>query len=270
MSRRYLAFVIGINAAISLMITLLALWLVELRRPDPEQLASIITPPPPVILAATAIPATTPVPQNAEAVQAPAPVPPTAAPRGDSYTVQAGDSLSNIATRFNVTINALLEANNLDNPDFVFVGQVLFLPPDAVEIQQPTSPASNNNGQTATGSSGEGDSNGDDSNSVESVGLQIAQIDGVGDLASEVAQIVNDSDAALNLQGWRISYDNGPVYTFGNFPIFPGGSVRLHSTTGTDSSIDLYWRQSEPVWQSQRVAQLIDDQGRLVAQYVIP
>lgn len=261
MSRRYLAFIIGMNAVISLMITLLALWLVELRRPDPEQLASIITPPPPVIIASTPIPATTPEPQTqAPAVEIPPPATATDIPLGDAYTVSAGDSLSSIATKFNVTINELLEANNLDNPDFVFVGQVLYLPSGAVEVpQSPTVAAGNEqSNETAT------------DNSASSEGLQITEINGVGDLASEVVQIVNDSDAALNLQGWQILYDGGPAYTFGNFPIFPGGSVRLHSTTGTDTSIDLYWRQSEPVWQSQRTAQLVDNEGRLVAQFVIP
>lgn len=260
MSRRYLAFIIGMNAVISLMITLLALWLVELRRPDPEQLASIITPPPPVVLASTPIPATTPEPQAQVPVEVPPSATPTDAPLGDAYTVSAGDSLSSIATKFNVTINELLEANNLDNPDFVFVGQVLYLPSGAVEVpQSPTAVSANEQASETTTDSG-----------VASEGLQITQITGVGDLANEVVQIVNDSDAALNLQGWQIRYDGGPAYTFSNFPIFPGGSVRLHSTTGTDTSIDLYWRQSEPVWQSQRMAQLVDNQGRLVAQFVIP
>lgn len=265
MSRRYLAFVIGINAVISLLITLLALWLVELRRPDPEQLAAIMTPRPQVILASTPIPATTPIPQTQDAAPVPTSAPPTAILQGEAYTVQAGDSLSGIATKFNVSIDALLEANNLDNPDFVFVGQVLFLPPGAVEVPQPAAqvPITDQSSDQSSDSRATAEP-------ADSSGLQIARIDGVGDLVNEVVQIVNDSDAALNLQGWRIRYDGGPVYTFGNFPIFPGGSVRLHSTTGIDTSIDLYWRQSTSVWEPQQTAELVDNQGRLVAQFVIP
>lgn len=270
MSRRYLAFVIGINAVISLMITLLALWLVELRRPDPEQLAAIITPRPQIILAATPIPASTPVPQSQNDSPTTAPIPPTIIPQGESYTVRAGDSLSSIATRFNVSINTLLETNNLDNPDFVFVGQVLFLPAGAVEIAQAATQLPTTQSATSGPSTNSATSNPTSSNQAESGGLQITRIDGIGDLAGEVLQIVNDSDAALNLQGWRIRQEGGPTYIFGNFPIFPGGSVRLHSTTGTDTSIDLYWGQSGAVWQSQQTAQLVDGEGRLVTQYVIP
>lgn len=267
MSRRYLAFVIGINAIVSLTITLLAIWLVELRRPDPEQLASIITPRPQVILASTPIPATTPTPESAAIDSSEGnSVAATAAPQqvqvGDAYTVQEGDSLSSIATRYNVSIDELLQANSLENPDFVFVGQRLFLPFGAEEIPQPTSQPSSSQSESSS-TTGVSVQN-------EATGPRITQADGVGSLDSEVLLIVNEGNEALNLQGWSVAYDGGPTYTFSNFPIFPGGSVRLHTTTGTDSSIDLYWAQPQSVWQSQRTARLTDDQGRLVNQYTIP
>ncbi len=45
-----------------------------------------------------------------------------------SHTVQPGDTLTRIADRYNVSINALLKANDLPNPDFLEVGQVINLP----------------------------------------------------------------------------------------------------------------------------------------------
>jgi LysM repeat protein len=47
---------------------------------------------------------------------------------GTTYTVQAGDSLFSLAQRFNTTIDAIVEANNLTNPNSLAVGQQLIIP----------------------------------------------------------------------------------------------------------------------------------------------
>jgi LysM repeat protein len=44
------------------------------------------------------------------------------------YTVKSGDTMGAIATRFGVTVNAILEANNLDNPNRLSIGQTLIIP----------------------------------------------------------------------------------------------------------------------------------------------
>ncbi len=46
----------------------------------------------------------------------------------DEHTVQAGDTLSAIANRYNVSVNTLIELNQIDNPNVLSVGQVLQLP----------------------------------------------------------------------------------------------------------------------------------------------
>ncbi|NWF64989.1 MAG: LysM peptidoglycan-binding domain-containing protein [Chloroflexi bacterium] len=48
------------------------------------------------------------------------------------YTVQAGDSLGAIASLFNSSIEAIIEENNLDNPNALFVGQTLQIPVNVV------------------------------------------------------------------------------------------------------------------------------------------
>jgi LysM repeat protein len=45
-----------------------------------------------------------------------------------TYTVQAGDNLAGIATKFGVTVQALQQANNITNPDQIYSGQVLKIP----------------------------------------------------------------------------------------------------------------------------------------------
>jgi murein DD-endopeptidase MepM/ murein hydrolase activator NlpD len=47
---------------------------------------------------------------------------------GPVYIVQSGDTLSTIAARFNVSINDLMSANNISNPNLLAVGQQLVIP----------------------------------------------------------------------------------------------------------------------------------------------
>jgi len=67
---------------------------------------------------------TTPTPTppiNATAV-------PTVPAPTQTYRVQPGDSLYSISLRFGVPVYQLAQANNLANPNFVYVGQVLIIP----------------------------------------------------------------------------------------------------------------------------------------------
>ena len=52
---------------------------------------------------------------------------PTAVP-AQTHTVQVGETLTAIAQRYNVTVQAIVTANNITNPDRVTVGTVLVIP----------------------------------------------------------------------------------------------------------------------------------------------
>ncbi len=45
-----------------------------------------------------------------------------------TYTVKVGDNLTTIAAAFATTIAALQEANHIQNPDLIYIGQVLIIP----------------------------------------------------------------------------------------------------------------------------------------------
>ena len=53
---------------------------------------------------------------------------PTATPAGVAYTVKSGDTLSKIAAANGSTVDAIVKANNLSDPDKLQVGQQLTIP----------------------------------------------------------------------------------------------------------------------------------------------
>jgi LysM repeat protein len=261
MSRRHLAFLVLVNALVSLVVALGVVWAFEARRPDPEELAAINTPRPGPVLAVTAPTpdVATPTSTGAEPItpptEEPAAIPANETPAAEEiYIVQPGDTLLVIATRYNLTIDDILRANNLTNPDYLFSGQRLVIPVQGA-------------GATPTGEDQAG-AEGSAAPVIE--GVAIASVSGAGDLAAEQVLIVNESDAAFSLQGWRLEREGGPAYTFGNVPLFPGGSVRVHSGAGVDSTLDFYWNQPQPVWGSGAVARLLNTQGTVVSIYTVP
>ncbi len=69
---------------------------------------------------------------------------PQSSSSGETYTVRLGDTLSQIAARYGVSVDSLALANSIDNPEFIVEGQSLTIPgpeagaptpqPDAVYI----------------------------------------------------------------------------------------------------------------------------------------
>lgn len=58
----------------------------------------------------------------------PAPESPGTGGGSPAYSVQSGDTLSAIASRFGVTVAALVSANGIANPDLIIVGQTILIP----------------------------------------------------------------------------------------------------------------------------------------------
>lgn len=49
----------------------------------------------------------------------------TVVANADTVTVKAGDTVSELAEKYNTTVNTIQQLNNLNNPDLIFVGQQL-------------------------------------------------------------------------------------------------------------------------------------------------
>lgn len=77
----------------------------------------------------------TPEPEETIVAATPTAVPAEIEAEALSYTVQAGDLMGTIAKQFDVPLGALIFVNDLDNPDFIQVGQEIVIP-DEDEIAE--------------------------------------------------------------------------------------------------------------------------------------
>ena len=132
-------------------------------------------------------------------------------PEYESYVVQPGDILGRIAVKFDTTIATLVQLNNLDKPDVLYVGQ---------ELKVPTG---GNSPVSTTGSSSS-----HNSSSVKKGGTYVIQ---PGDTLSEIAVAAGvsiDNLRSLN----NISGDN--IWAGKELYIPEGG--RVPSTTTSSST----------------------------------
>jgi hypothetical protein len=102
------------------------------------------------------------------------------------------------------------------------------------------------------------------------VPVEIVSIVGAGTLNAEWVVIRNAGTEPLSLAGWELKDSNKNVFTFPNLKLNGGGAVQVHSSSGTNTVIDLYWGETEPVWQSGEEAQLVDPGGNARAVYKVP
>ena len=68
----------------------------------------------------------------------------------DSYTVKSGDTLSEIASTYNTTVEQLSSLNGISNVDFITVGQILELDSTASTTETTTSAATTDDSSSAT------------------------------------------------------------------------------------------------------------------------
>jgi LysM repeat protein len=80
-----------------------------------------------------------------------------------TYTIQPGDTLANISSRFEVPMAEIAEANNLTNPNAITAGQTLIIPQ---EVAVTAVPPSNTPEPTATPTSDAGSESGDGGTAV--------------------------------------------------------------------------------------------------------
>ena len=182
-----------------------------------------------------------------------------------THTVQSGETLGSISTRYEVSIEDIMAANGIDNPNFLSVGQQLIIPigglatPTAVPTNTPPPGVPPTPIPTeAAATQGEAI-------------LQIADVIGAGSIADEAVQIINSGTRQINLLGWTLSDESGFVYRFAQVTLFgEGAGILIHTETGNNSPTDLFWGLESPVWESGETVTLTDDAGSIRDTFTIP
>lgn len=206
-------------------------------------------------------------PEYADVTVSPTVPPLPTPPLPVTYTVQAGDTLSAIAHAHDVSVDQLIVANSIANPDVLHIGQVLIIPDE-----DDPSPA----GHPA-------DPDGDeDLSAVElddmevptltpsgSPRVEITEVAAVGDLAEERV-VLESRGGAVSLDGWTLSTALGESFVFPPLTLFPQATVRVHSRFGHNTPRDLFWGRIEPAWQPGELLTLRNAEGSIVHTYTVP
>lgn len=100
--------------------------------------------------------------------------------------------------------------------------------------------------------------------------VQIASVIGAGTLSAEWVVVTYKGDGQINLANWELRDEDRNIFVFPHLILHPNGAVQIHTTSGTNTVIDLYWGKSSPVWESGEEAQLFDPNGNERARYKVP
>jgi len=223
------------------------------------------------------------------------------------HVVQPGENLSLIAFHYGVPMEDIIRVNRLTNPDFLRAGQELIIPAEGVPLtpllptdtpipievkDTPTStatpsaisspsssptmtpgalpsftelplvPTSLPTTTTATSTL--------TPTPLESPRLRIADLVGsaVGQPFDEVVLLLNDG-RGVDMTGWRLISGDGGVFTFPDgFFLFPGGSINIHTRSGKDTAVDLFWGRDGTMWGPPgSTISLVDKENNVMAIY---
>ena len=100
--------------------------------------------------------------------------------------------------------------------------------------------------------------------------VNIANVFGAGDLATERVRLECKSQNGVSLAGWQLTDGNGHTFTFPELTLYPGGAVDLHTGPGSNDVVSLYWGLEQAVWSTGRMVKLLDNQGVIQSTFVIP
>lgn len=100
--------------------------------------------------------------------------------------------------------------------------------------------------------------------------VEIVSVIGAGTLSAEWVVVSYMGEDQINLANWELRDEDKNVFIFPQLVLHPNGAVQIHTASGKNTVIDLYWGKSDPVWQSGEEAQLFDPSGNVRAVYKVP
>jgi len=250
-ARRLLAFIL-LNIVVSATVVLAILFWWDSRQEESADLSPELS-----LISTAAVVAETVPPEDISEI--PAESPAEEAEEMPRYTVQSGDTLGKISVEFDVDIPDILLANNMDNPNFLQVGQELIIPVGGIPTATPPPTETPITPLTPTPLSVELPDEG------EAI-VKIGEVLTAGNLAEEVVSIVNTGTRPIALLGWRLSDAQGHTYTFGQVTLFgEGAAIMVHTGRGQEGPGDLYWGFEEAIWEIGESVTLVDAEGTVRA-----
>jgi LysM repeat protein len=306
LSWQQIAFILAVNAIISLVISL-AVVIVAGSRP-PSQPASALLPeaavtktePSPIAEAGDETSQAEPSIPDATASPAGASIPTAEPVSGETgpeetpveatfHVVQPGDTLGSIASTFDVSLEDLMQANGIANPDYVQVGQELLVPigglppatPTFTPVPVPTdtplpfnppTPLPSGTVPPAEPAATTGPTPTPVPTLASASGSEVRlvlQVLNPGDLQNEMVQIVNQGPF-VRLTDWTLSDEEGHTYTFPDFSLWGGGAINIHTAGGSNTTTDLHWDQPSAVWQAGSLIVLRDAEGEVFVTVAVP
>ena len=186
-----------------------------------------------------------------------------------TYEVQSGDTLGAIADAFGITIEDILAANEMENPDVLDVGDVLIIPvPAGADEPLPTEEALPTNTLAPPTLPDLGTSTplppGFDPQ------LEIVNVVAAGTLADERVVIRLSGEGELALRDWYLQDEDGNLYVFPELTLFKDGAVTVYTKAGTNNVVELFWGLGAAVWEPGETVSLVDPEGNEQATYQIP
>ena len=188
-----------------------------------------------------------------------------------SYKVEEGDTLGTIAGQFGVSIYDILAINDLQDPNNLYIGQVILVPtgplPTLTRTFTPTPTLLPSSTPTPlwmhppTASP---------SPTLQTPVITIQSVLGVGDLETENVRITLTGGKELPLTDWHLEDSNHHIFVFPALELFPDGSIQVNSRAGTNTATDLYWGLEMAIWESGETAQLYDETGVVQATFQVP
>jgi hypothetical protein len=268
--RRMLPFLF-LNVLVSLAVILGVLYLWERRTPAaPEPTPLALLPAGDAVTAELppAVPgAALPVVAGAEeeepvAAEEPAEEGPTI------HVVAAGDTLGGISAQYDVEMDDIVAANGIVNINALSIGQELIIPIGGLPTPTPASTSAPTEAPPPTPRPTEPLPSG-------TAIVEITEVIGVNNLASEAVRITNSGTRPITLRDWKLVDEHGNIYTFGDITLFGSSaagspSILVHTEAGRNGPSDLYWGKETAVWETGETATLFDAEDTVQATYRIP
>lgn len=189
------------------------------------------------------------------------------------YYVQVGDTLGTIAEAYDIRVADILAVNDIDDPDQLYVGQLLYIPTAPLPTQLPpaTITPTSEPSPTATMFTTQPPQPTPTPTTIgEPAGMQIVTVIGAGDIDTEKVVLKRTGGGELSLSGWQLTDQDGHIYTFPQLTLYQDGAVNVYSRFGQDTVVDLYWGRTAAIWQAGETVTLYDALGEIRASFTIP